>query len=89
MQQRNELDKKFLKVAQELSEALVAYQWDEAYTKAGELNSLLKQRDQMTLPGYMLDSAQNHLRSFYHQNTVVQKAHKAMIAVGHKLVEFK
>lgn len=89
MQQRNEKDKKFLAVAQELSELLTAYKWDDAYTKAGELNSLLKQREELSLPSYMIDMAQSHLKSFYYQNTAVNKAHKAMVAVGHKLAEFK
>lgn len=83
-----EQDKKVLRVSSELSELLTAYKWDEAYTKAGELNALLKKRDELTLPGYMLDMMATHVKSYYYQNNQVSKAHKAMVAIGHKLAEF-
>lgn len=83
------MDKKVLKVSQELSELLTAYKWEEAYTKAGELNGLLKNRDELTLPGYMVDMMAQHVRSYYYQNNQVSKAHKSMVAIGHKLAEFK
>lgn len=88
-QTRNEKDKKVLAVSQELSGLLTAYKYEEAWEKAGELNSLLKQRDELTLPPYMIDMLAQHLKSYYYQNSVIKKAHKAMSAIGHKLEEFK
>lgn len=86
---RSEADRKVLRVTQELSELLTSYKYDEAWEKAGELNSLLKKRDELTLPAYMLDMLQQHLKSYYYQNNVVSKARKSMAAIGHKLEEFK
>ncbi|WP_373808431.1 hypothetical protein [Streptococcus ferus] len=82
-------DKKVLAVSQELSELLVGHKYDEAWEKAGELNALLKKRDDLTLPSYMLDMMQTHLKNYYYQNNVVNKAHKSMSAIGHKLADFK
>lgn len=82
-------DKKVLAVNQELSELLIGHKYNEAWEKAGELNSLLKKRDDLTLPSYMLDMLQNHLKSYYYQNNAVTKAHKTMTAIGHKLADFK
>lgn len=86
---RTEADKKLLHVAQELSELLVGHSYDQAWEKAGELNSILKKREEFTIPEYMIDMIQQHLKSYYRQNTNVNKAHKAMSAIGHKLQEFK
>lgn len=83
-----ETDKKMLNVAHELSELLVGHSYDQAWEKAGELNSFLKRREELTLPGYMVDMITQHLKSYYHQNNAVNKAHKAMSAIGHKLEEF-
>lgn len=85
---RSEADKKILKVAQEFSELLKTHNYDASWEKAGELNSLLKKRDDLSLPGYMVDMIAQHLKSYYYQNNVVTKAHKAMTAIGHKLEEF-
>lgn len=85
---RPEADKKILHVAHELSELLVGHSYDQAWEKAGELNSLLKRREELTLPGYMVDMIAQHLKSYYYQNNTVSKAHKAMSAIGHKLEEF-
>lgn len=89
MAERTPQDKKLLQVAQELSQLLSGYKYDEAWEKAGELNSLLKNREESTLPNYMLDMIQTHLKSYYYQNNQVSKAHKAMTAIGHRLEEFK
>ncbi|MDV5987560.1 hypothetical protein KB575_00560 [Streptococcus canis] len=87
-QTRSAEDKKVLQVAQELSELLVNHKYDESWEKAGELNSLLKKREGLTLPGFMVDMMSQHLKSYYYQNNAIGKAHKAMSAIGHKLQEF-
>lgn len=89
MVQVTEQDKKVLQVVQELSSLLTSYKYEEVWEKAGELNSLLKKRDELTLPPYMIDMLQQHVKSYYYQNNNVTKAHKAMVAIGHKLEEFK
>lgn len=86
---RSDADKKLLQVAQELSELLVGHTYDQAWEKAGELNSILKNREEFTLPEYMIDMIQQHLKSYYRQNNNVNTAHKVMSAIGHKLQEFK
>lgn len=64
---RSEADKKLLNVAHELSELLVGHSydqaWEKAWEKAGELNSLLKRREEFTLPEYMIDMMEQHLKS--------------------------
>lgn len=86
---RSEADKKLIAVSQELSQSLIVHKYEEAWTKAGELNNLLKKREEYTLPGYMLDMIAQHLKEFYRQNNYVSKAHKTMSAIGHKLEEIK
>lgn len=87
---QSELDKKVLKVAQELSEMLVNHKYDESWEKAGELNGLLKKSgEELTLLSYMVDMLRNHVKSYYYQNNAIKKAHTAMSAIGHKLGEFK
>ncbi|MFS1664092.1 hypothetical protein [Streptococcus sp. zg-JUN1979] len=87
--ERTEADKKLLFVTQELSDLLTSHKYDEAWTKAGELHSLLKNTEGLTLPPYMLDMLKTHLKSYYYQNNVVNKAHKAMSAIGGKLADFR
>ncbi|MGT2896010.1 hypothetical protein ACVRZR_06470 [Streptococcus entericus] len=90
MAQRTDADKKLLHVAQEFSTCLTSRNYDEAWTKAGELNELLKEknREGLTLPPYMVDMLAQHLKSYYYQNNVVSKARKVMSAIGHKVAEF-
>lgn len=85
---RSEADKKLLNVAHELSELLVGHSYDQAWEKAGELNSLLKRREEFTLPEYMIDMMEQHLKSYYIKTKEVQKIHKVMSAIGHKLEGF-
>lgn len=88
-QGKSEQDKKVLHVAQELSDLLTSYKYDEAWEKAGELNGLLKSDEGLTLPSYMLDMLRQHVKSYYYQNNIITKSHKAMTAIGHKLAEFQ
>lgn len=89
MNQRNDKDKKVLGVVAELSVFLKEHKYDEAWEKAGELSALIKSREELSLPDYMIDMLQQHLKKFYYQNSVIKKARKAQSAVGHKLEEFK
>lgn len=75
---RSEADKKLLVVTQELSELLTSHQYEQSWEKAGELNSLLKRREEFTLPGYMVDMIQQHLKSYYYQNNMINKAHRTL-----------
>lgn len=85
---RSEADKKLLNVAHELSELLVGHSYDQAWEKAGEFNSLLKRREEFTLPEYMIDMMEQHLKSYYIKTKEVQKIHKGMSVIGHKLEGF-
>ena len=85
----NEQDKKVLGLANELSELLVAHKYEETWERVGELNSLLKKKEELTLPSYMIDALVQHVKSYYYQNNQVKKARTAMTAIGHKLADFK
>lgn len=64
MNQRNDKDKKVLGVVAELSVFLKEHKYDEAWEKAGELSALIKSREELSLPDYMIDMLQQHLKKF-------------------------
>lgn len=85
---RNEQDKKVLGLANQISELLVAHQYEGTWELVGELNALLKKKEELTLPTYMIDSLIQYIKSYYYQNNQVKKARTAMTAIGHKLADF-
>lgn len=50
-----------------------------------KIDSLIKKKDDLTLPGYMVEVLEKYTRDYYHQNGIVTQAHKAMTAIGGKL----
>lgn len=84
-QTRNEVDKKVLALVKEAGELLVNHKYDEVWPVMGQLNGLFKKKDDLTLPGYMVEVLEKYIRDYYHQNGIVTQAHKAMTAIGGKL----
>ena len=82
---RNEADMKVLALVKEAGELLVNHKYDEVWPVMGQLNGLFKKKDDLTLPGYMVEVLEKYIRDYYHQNGIVTQAHKAMTAIGGKL----
>ncbi|MDY2776642.1 MAG: hypothetical protein SOV02_09140 [Streptococcus infantarius] len=87
MAEMNQNDKKLLAVADQVSELLLAYKYDEAWEAVGELNALLKKED-YSLPEEVLETMRKNVKSYYYQETqVIRQAHRVMSAIGHSLAE--
>ena len=59
----------------------------EAWTKAGELNSVLKTEEAQTLPVEFLEAIRHELRGYYYVNSELNKLQKQLYAKGNKLLE--
>ena len=59
----------------------------EAWTKAGELNSLLKKEEAKDLKPDLIEQLQTELRGYYYINGEIEKANKRLYAKGSKLIE--
>ncbi|MDW7798758.1 conjugal transfer protein [Streptococcus canis] len=81
------LTKKIKATAVELGELLKAQNVKEAWTKAGELNSLIKKEGAKDLPEELIDSIRSELRGYYYVNSELNKFHKQLYAKGNKLIE--
>ena len=80
-------EKKIKSVSLQLGELMKANNDKEAWTKAGELNSLLKNEEAEKLPLDFLDQIRSELRSYYYINGEINKLHKQLYAKGNKLIE--
>lgn len=83
----NNIEKKLKGIAQELSQLLLTYKWEEAWQKAGELSALLKTEEALNLPAIKIDGIRSLMKSYYSKARSVQAAQKAMLAIGHKLAD--
>ncbi|MBZ2021409.1 hypothetical protein [Streptococcus sanguinis] len=88
-QTRSETDKKVLGLAKEAGELLVNYKYSEAWPVMGQLYGLVKKKDDLALPDYMVEALEKYVRDYYHQNDIVNQAHKAMTAVGGKMAQME
>lgn len=73
------------KEAYPLVEAIKTYNWDEAYRRAGALNSLLKDDEYMKDKTAEVFAVRELLRSYYRANEAVFQTRKRMIAIAHNL----
>lgn len=87
MATQNTLEKKVRAVSLELGELMKAHNDKEAWTKAGELNGLLKKEEAKQLPEALVESLRSELRGFYYVNGEINKLHKQLYAKGNKLIE--
>ena len=69
-------------VTNELGELLKKKDHKQAWTKAGELNALLKKEE-----AKLVEQLHNELRSYYYINSEIEKANKRLYAKGSKLIE--
>ena len=87
MATQNTLEKKVRAVSLELGELMKAHNDKEAWTKAGELNGLLKKEEAKQLPEALVESLRSELRGFYYVNGEINKLHKQLYAKGNKLID--
>ena len=80
-------EKKVSQVTNELGELLKKKDHREAWTKAGELNSLLKKEEAKELKPDLIEQLQTELRGYYYINGEIEKANKRLYAKGSKLIE--
>lgn len=75
-------DKHILELAFELSKLLKEQQFDKAWTYAGELNSLLKNTEDLQLNPEVIESIKKDLNSYYFMNREYKKVTKRAYAIG-------
>lgn len=81
------IEKKIKAIATELGELMKTHNDKEAWTKAGELNSLLKSEQAQQLPAGFIEPIRRELSGYYHINGDINKLHKQLYAKGNKLIE--
>ncbi|MGT2907784.1 conjugal transfer protein [Streptococcus dentiloxodontae] len=87
MAEQTQIEKKIKALSTELGELLKTHNTNEAWTKAGELNHLLKSEEAQQLPPLLLEVLQAELRSYYYVNGELNRLHKQLYAKGSKLIE--
>ena len=87
MATKTTFEKKVSQVTNELGELLKKKDHREAWTKAGELNSLLKKEEAKDLKPDLIEQLQTELRGYYYINGEIEKANKRLYAKGSKLIE--
>lgn len=73
--------------ALELGELLKANNTKEAWTKAGELNAMLKKEEAQQVTPELCDQLRQELRGYYYVNGELNKLHKQLYAKGNKLID--
>lgn len=87
MATKSVFEKKVQAVTNELGELLKKKDHTQAWTKAGELNSLLKKEEAQTLKPELLEQVQYELKGYYYINSELEKLNKRLFAKGNKLIE--
>lgn len=87
MTTQNILEKKIRTISLELGELMKSHNDKEAWTKAGELNGLLKKEETKQVPEALVESLRSELRGYYYVNGELNKLHKQLYAKGNKLIE--
>ena len=72
-------------INEKMRPSLIAY--IQSWTKAGELNSLLKKEEAKTLAPQLLEQLQYELKGYYFINSEMEKLNKRFYAKGTKLIE--
>lgn len=87
MATKTQFEKKICQTSYELGELLKKKDHNQAWTKAGELNALLKKEEAKELKPELIEQLQNELRGYYYLNGEIEKANKRLYAKGTKLIE--
>ena len=81
------IDRLIRRQALELGELLKANNTKEAWTKAGELNAMLKKEEAQQVTPELCDQLRQELRGYYYVNGELNKLHKQLYAKGNKLID--
>ena len=87
MATQNTIETKIRTISLELGELMKAHNDKEAWTKAGELNGLLKKEEAKQVPETLVESLRSELRGYYYVNGEINKLHKQLYAKGNKLID--
>lgn len=87
MATKSTLEKKIRTVTLELGQLMKDHNTKDAWTKAGELNSLLKAEETQSLPNEWLEPIRLELKGYYYVNAELNKYQKQLYAKGNKLLE--
>lgn len=87
MATKTQFEKRIGQTSYELGELLKKKDHNQAWTKAGELNALLKKEEAKELKPEIIEQLQNELRGYYYLNGEIEKANKRLYAKGTKLIE--
>lgn len=81
------LERQIKTLSLELGELMKAHKDSECWTKAGELNHLLKSEEAQKLSPDFLEKLHQELRGYYYVNGEINKLHKQLYAKGSHLIE--
>ncbi|MCC9880516.1 hypothetical protein HK152_11970 [Streptococcus agalactiae] len=70
-----------------LGELLKSNNTKDAWTKAGELNAMLKKEEAQQVVPDLCDQLRQELRGYYYVNGELNKLHKQLYAKGNKLID--
>lgn len=87
MSTKTQFEKKVCQLSYEFGELLKKKDHNQAWTKAGELNALLKKEEAKQLKQDLVEQLQNELRGYYFINGEIEKANKRLYAKGSKFIE--
>ena len=87
MATKTQFEKKVCQLSYEFGELLKKKDHNQAWTKAGELNALLKKEEVKELKQDLVEQLQNELRGYYFINGDIEKANKRLYAKGSKFIE--
>ena len=80
MATKTQFEKKVCQLSYEFGELLKKKDHNQAWTKAGELNALLKKEEVKELKQDLVEQLQNELRGYYFINGEIEKANKRLYA---------
>lgn len=87
MATKSAFEQKVQTVTNELGDLLKKKDHSQAWTKAGELNSLLKKEEAQNLKPEFTEQVQYELKGYYYINSELEKLNKRLFAKGNKLIE--
>ena len=86
-QAKQNIEKHIKELSNELGELMKKHNYTESWTKAGELNGLLKKEEVQKINPILVEKLQAELRGYYYINSEIQKFNKQLYAKGSKLIE--
>ena len=85
MATKTQFEKKVCQLSYEFGELLKKKDHNQAWTKAGELNALLKKEETKELKQDLVEQLQNELRGYYFINGEIEKANKPTLCKRFKV----